>query len=148
MRPLISDVGDGRADGRCDLPLHCGVPCIDSWETVIKGTYKGIDAVGQKRLAVGSKALRFCARRIGDLVAVTCRKSRRWIQSDRPGRQEKGSIEVLSGCQSRRRYLLASQHRQVLRNGVAKDRPENANVVTATIAQPHHGLLVPLICDT
>src|SRR5258708_12726024 len=31
---------------------------------------------------------------------------------------------------------------------MAEDGPENANVVAATVAQPHHGLLVPLVSNT
>src|SRR5258708_13604372 len=31
---------------------------------------------------------------------------------------------------------------------MAEDGPENANVVAATVAQPHQGLLVPLVSNT
>src|SRR5260221_11593979 len=145
MRPVSAHMRNGRADRRCNLSLHRRIPCVNSWETIIKRANKGIDPIRQKWPPVGPEALRFRACRIGDGVAVTCGESRRWIQSDRPGRQEKGSVEVLSVT---RICLLAGQDRQVLSNGMAEDGPENANVIAATIAQPDHSLLVPLICDT
>src|ERR1700674_809516 len=73
MRPFIAHIGNGRADGRCDLSLHRGVPGIHAGQSVIEGTHKGIAAIRQKCSAVDSNALRL----------IRCKYRGDWIDAAR-----------------------------------------------------------------
>ena len=123
MRALIAHVSEGHGKRRGDRPLDAQIPCVEG------GQAQGVGA------SLGAHI-----------------KGRRWQQSVR--RNCGKYIGRWSGCQSKRRshggwraQRLVRQNRQVLRNHMAEDRSEDAQIEAAPVTRPNHGLRIRRPCD-
>ena len=127
-RAFGADIGRFHRHAAAQLALDGKVPRVDRGEANRIGDHKGRHPIRQQAIAIGTQRL------VGQNL--------RGVERRRAAGEGEDAIEIIG-----RLVRLNTQHRKVLRYVVAKDRTEDAQVITAAVAGADDGLLIELVSN-